>query len=353
MIVYALVFLMSCFFAFLHDFFSFKENKIIKFVFTILSAVPLFFIEAKRDEVGADYVLYENEFNYINSGHGYVHSDVGFQALNKLVACVGLGYHGLFAILALLLMSGVYAMAASLSLPFFPVVYLFIFSFNYLQSFSLIAQYAAISFLCFGFACLFCHKRISAIFLFFLAGLLHSSAFIFLCFIILYFLLQNSKRPYRLCTICLICTCVLSVSASNFIPILLAKTRFAVYYSRDNAALNSTSFLIINTFVFLMMVLICLMETNVRRDIVFMLFLAIQCMGFIGSLLQDSVPLMVRMVIYFSFFQIYIIPYSINKITKKSVRCTFYFAVFAAFLLWFIIFPISGNYYEILPYKMY
>ena len=30
MMVYALVFLVSCFFAFLHDIFSFKENKIIK-----------------------------------------------------------------------------------------------------------------------------------------------------------------------------------------------------------------------------------------------------------------------------------------------------------------------------------
>ena len=353
MMVYTLVFLVSCFFSFFPDLFSFPKNKSPQSVFLIPSATPLFFIEAKRDEVGADYVLYKNEFNYINSGHGYVHSDVGFQVLNKLVACMGLGYHGLFTILALLLVSGVYAMAASLSLPLFPVVYLFIVSFNYLQSFSLIAQYTAISFLCFGFACLFCNKKVFAIFLFFLAGLLHSSAFIFLCFVILYFLLQNSKRPYRLCIISLIFVCGLSVLGSKFIPVLLAKTRFAVYYTQDNTSLNSTSLLIINVFVFLMMALICLMETSVRRDIIFMLFFVIQCVGFISALLQSSIPLMVRMVMYFSFFQIYAIPYSINKITKKSVRYTFCLVVFVAFLLWFIIFPISGNYYEILPYKMY
>lgn len=319
--------------------------------FVILAGFPFLYLQAKRNELGADYQLYSREFIYINTGSGYVHTDLGFQELNKLVYSLGGDYKAMFATVAVIQTIGIYSLAVCSNIPLSMFSLLYFFSFHYLQSYSLIAQYTAIGLICLAFSFLLKRSYIPSFILLAIATTVHSSASVFFAYFFFFLLLKRTKSRSRLTALYVTIVVVFAGVAGKLFPVILKHTRFGVYYSRDNTDLNSTSMIVISALVVFLMVSVYMAEEKARSSLSYNFFLAIQLMALFSSLLQPVVPLMVRMAMYFSFFEIYAIPLALKTISGKQLRFIGYTVALFVFVAWFYMYPVSGNYYQVIPYK--
>lgn len=147
-----------------------------------------------------DYPLYEREFFYINYDYGWVHSDVGFRELNRVVFLLGGNAKTMFAVVALIQTIGVYALAVVVDIPLSAFSLLYFLTFNYLQSYSLIAQYTAIGLVSLAFALMFKKHHVLSLVLLLAAATVHSSSVIFIVLFIWYivFLQVDKKRRFIL-----------------------------------------------------------------------------------------------------------------------------------------------------------
>lgn len=317
----------------------------------VLAALPYFYFQAGRNELGVDYPLYEREFFYINYDYGWVHSDVGFRELNRVVFLLGGNAKTMFAVVALIQTIGVYALAVVVDIPLSAFSLLYFLTFNYLQSYSLIAQYTAIGLVSLAFALMFKKHHVLSLVLLLAAATVHSSSVIFIVLFIWYivFLQVDKKRRFILFSFGL--AALLGVLAPAVAPLVLRHTRFYAYFSLNFSFLNSTSMIIINIAVVALMLLVerfsgCAQSSELFAFFSFLMFLALTI-----SLLQPVIPLMVRFAMYFSFFSVYAIPIALKEIPSNKVQKCMYVAVLFLYLVWLIEFPIAGNYYQVIPYR--
>lgn len=362
MLIYGVAFITSVLFAYLCDVTTRQlQNRddshvfyrFLLTIFCVLSALPLILISGLRGDVGIDKSLYTREFLTIayDSG-GYVHSDFGFQILNKAVAFFSKNSMWLYIILAIIFIAGVYALAATFSSMYAFIVVLLFATYNYFQSLSLIAQFTAIGILCFGIrAMLKQHWMLSLVWVA-LASTCHLSAAIFFPVIGFCFLLQKANSPIRIFCSILIIIGILSIFASFVIPLIVRKTRYSVYLTMyDYSNLSSTSMILINITVLLFMFGVFFYRKDVRDDATIMILLIIQFVAVCLSLAQNQVNLLVRVVMYFSFFQIYSIPVFCRLIKSFKCRVFISLALITFMMLWVFIYPIMGNYYSVFPYE--
>ncbi|KFJ02252.1 EpsG family protein [Bifidobacterium thermacidophilum] len=328
-----------------------KDFKLSNAVLVILAGFPYFYLQATRNELGADYQLYEQEFGNINSGYGYVHTDRGFQELNKIVFALGGNYVAMFAVVALIQTVGVYVLATTLQVPLTVFSLLYFLTFNYLQSYSLIAQYTAIGIICMAFALMIRGNYLFSILLLLISATIHSSSVVFIAYFIFYIFLTKAKNKTRLSLLYGCVVIIFGLVAQKIIPMILGGTRFSAYFERDDTELNSTSMIVINLFVAGLMMAVYYLEKEARDKIIYNFVLSIQFMALVSSLLQSAVPLMVRMAMYFSFFIVYTIPITMREITEKRIRYFGYGIIFLVFTVWLLAFPMVGNYYQVIPYK--
>lgn len=96
MLVYIIMIIVSCFFAFLAC--KNTNNKFNKILF-VLTFLPLFVVSAIRFNVGRDYMdTYVYTFNKILYGATHIRIDFGFYFLNKLIIIFGGSYQWVFII---------------------------------------------------------------------------------------------------------------------------------------------------------------------------------------------------------------------------------------------------------------
>lgn len=324
---------------------------VLKIVLAVLAGFPFFYLQARRNELGADYQLYANEFVYINSGSGYVHSDSGFQELNRLVFFFGGDYKAMFAVVAFIQTVGVYSLAVSLGVPLSIFSLLYFLTFNYLQSFSLIAQYTAIGIVCLAFSLMLKRFYVPSLVLLAIAATIHSSSYIFFVYFLFYIFLEKTRNKIMLSALFAVAAVIFASVSSKLLPLILKNTRFGVYYERDNTDLNSTSMIVINMFIVLLMIMVFLIETDVRENVCYNFFFSIQFMALVAALLQPVVPLMVRMAMYFSFFEVYSVPLVLQKLSNKQLQSVIFIITLLAFTAWFYLYPVAGNYYQVIPYR--
>lgn len=317
-----------------------------------LSATPLILLGALRYRVGVDQGAYAKEF-YAHAAGKPVHTDRGFQLLNGLIYHLGGSDQALFAVCVGILVIGVYTLGSLFKGNLCLVVSLFIFSFHYFTAFSLIAQYTAIGVLCFAFYALFTGHPISGILLTIVAGTMHSSSFLFLPIIIVYVILEKIKKRWAL-TIGLCTVVVVGMANMKFLlPRLLKNSRFKGYLTDPlYADLKSASMVVIGIAVLLFMLIVLAQSDEALHDSKILLLFFIQFIETGLSLMQGDVILLFRLIYYFWFFEIFSIPLFTEYIKNQSIRSAIRHAVPFAYLAWEWVFPLRGNYYYILPYRI-
>lgn len=328
-----------------------KETGILPLVFKCLSAVPLLVIMALRDGVGTDYSSYASDYKIIQHG-GTTHTDAGFQALSHVVAFFGFSHLVLFGICSVILISGVYALAGIVENQLAMVVFLFLASFNYFISFSLISQYTAIGVLCWAFTCLFRERYFFATVALLVAGSLHSSSFIFVPVFVIFVLLKKIPKYGRLITgVVLFASVVGSSLLGILVPTLLKGTRFGGYLTDHKySSLKSGSLIVICIAIAFFMVLVRLLVEKSSQDATFQLLLIVQFVAMSLSLAQSQITLLFRMIYYFAFFAIIAIPYTMQFIRSRGMKTVVRCGVIISYLVWVVLFPFSNNDYDVLPY---
>lgn len=307
----------------------------------------------RANHVGTDTGLYVDEYyRLINHTGWYVHSDWGFQQLNLIVGEFTKNSSVFLSICAGIAIFGFYYLASMFRQALTLEVILFILSYNYFQIYSLIAQYVALGFLFIGIRFLLENRYLPALLFALVAGFMHSSAWVFLLLFLFKIVMDMTANAYRWSIASLSCLVVFSLFAGQILPWLLRNTRFSVYYHRDDSSLNSTSFVIINLAVLAFMTLIVFLEPWIKDSSLFQFFYVIEACGTACSLLQNQVPLMVRMVIYFSAFIPVSIPLFINALERKDLKRMFVILVLGSFAVWFLLFPVRLNYYNLFPYEI-
>lgn len=362
MIVYVLCFSSSIFISYLIDLcdneikskYILDKNKyipIVKYLLTTINFSILYCLAAIRT-VGVDMSLYSIEFERINDKLGYVHSDFGFQILNRLIYSLGGSSFYLFALCSFIFLFGSFYLMMYFKGYLCLEMFLFIFSFNYLQSYSLIAQSNAIGFILISFRLLLEKKYIRSLIPLLIAFSQHSSSIIFALIYVSFIIIDKFKRKDIIYKSIIPIAIILSVIIQAIIPILLKGTRFFVYLSTDNSNLNSTSQIIFSLFILFIFILIIVDNNNIIfNDRICLFFFILQIFCTIFSLMQFTINLLVRLNMYLAIFQIYSLPYFLSKVKRKHIYNLLLLLVICIYLLWFIFFPFLGNYYNVNNYS--
>lgn len=355
MLAYNLMILLSCGFAALHDLekrISYKKKKFISEILFWLSGVPLWIVSAFRSySVGVDtFEVYFTDYVNIESGL-WAHSDFGFQLINRIAIDLHLGFRFVLIVSSFIFIFGALALIADCSKNLLLPLMLLIFSFNYFQSLSLIAQYTAIGVLCFALKELLKNNLIRSIIITFIASSFHVSALYFIVIIIVYVFFQKNKNKVQSLIFISSLTLVIALFSSIIIPFIVENTRYKVYLNTTKYSdLSSMSQVVINisvaVFVFVSIIIKNRKEAITEKDCI-LVFLQVAAALF--ALAQWEVVLLVRFVMYLSFYQYVSITYFISNQRYKNITQTL---IILAYILWFYLFPIDGNYYNILPYTM-
>jgi hypothetical protein len=366
LLIYAVASCLALFGAFLHDLvvpvgkgtLGLKEFEVKRvdyvaaYGFKCLSAIPLLLVMILRDGVGTDYLLYSSDYQTILMG-GTTHTDIGFQALSRVLAYFGFSHIALFAICSIILVSGVYAVAVFVEKQLTMVVFLFLASFNYFTAFSLVAQYTAIGMLCWSFAFLLKRRYLLSASALLIACFFHSSSAVFVPVMFVFFLLKLFPKYRKQITgTVLLVASFGSIMLGTLLPPLLRSTRFIGYLSDNKySSLSSGSQTAISIAVVLFMLGVYLLTKNTSNDVYFDLLFIIQFIAMSLSLAQSQITLLFRLIYSFAFFSIIAIPYTIELIHSRAIRISVRVCIVFAYIIWVIAFPFSSNNYDVLPYQ--
>lgn len=359
MLPYLLMTLLSCTFAGMHDLVNriskknFDDRK--KYYCKILLALtglPLWFTSAFRSySVGVDtFDVYYTDYISIKSGFD-VHSDWGFQFINKIAINCHFGFRFVLIVSSFIFIYGALSLISECSDSMFTSTLLLIVSFNYMQSLSLIAQYTAIGVLCIALKELLKNRISVSVILTIIASLFHVSALYFLIIIFVFVVNMYAKNKFQnFCILSCVTVCI-AIFSSVIIPFIVEGTRFKVYLNSSRfSELSSFSQVVINVcvavFAFIALILQSRRGTVSGKDCVLAF---IQIAAAVFALAQWEVVLLVRFVMYFSFYQYVCIPYFASKFKHKFLLQSL---IIVSYCLWMIFYPLNGNYYNILPYHI-
>lgn len=366
MVVYLSALTISCFFAVTFDCLNMRcliniKDKVIpewlirtpfsSQLFWLLSATAMFLPSGLRYKVGTDYDFYEQEYNLAISG-GKTHYDIGFTLLNKTAKLMGGGYWLVIAISSALFIYGMWYLGSSVKDNLLLFVFLVFFSYQYFNSVSLIAQYAAIGLIAISIALLLKKKYFTSAVIVLLASSLHSSALIFMPILLLYWMLQKTSKKGRVFFIGSILIILSPILCVKFLPWLISKTRFAGYLadtSRDGYA--SGSYMVINFAILGALIVLCFMQKKLLKEVNFQFIFMFQLISTALSIMQWQMSMLVRLLMYFTVFQPVMLAYLVSRIENKKIRTVSYVAIAAAYLIWFFAFPLPRNIYDPLPYQ--
>lgn len=354
---YSLVMLIASLIAFLYDCSVDESDNTVKSVFRryvllILTILPILLIAGCRGlAVGVDnkYVYYP-EFQMLRYST-YHHSDIGFYTLSKIVYSVTGSYQPFVFVLSLIFISGFYSFATLFKRNVCFITILLFLSFNLFASFSLIAQFTAIGMGLFGLRLLVEDHRVASFVVIVIGSTFHVSELVFLLFWIGYIALSCIK-PLNLARRILFLAYVFGALVGIvLIPILASYTRFKHYATATQfSSLSSTSFIVINVFITLLVILLYYRTNKFNDNKLLFLLLVMQASGTVLSFFQGQILLLVRMLYYFNIFQCFIVPASIQYVENKLVRNVLRIAVIGSFALWVLLYPFSQNAYDVLPY---
>lgn len=311
-------------------------------VYLLISFIVLFILSAFRDvSVGTDTYNYETTFNNLENGIYWVkeHIEPGWVFLNELTLYFGLGFQSLLFLVSFITLAFVFTVAVKNSPNPMLTIFLYYNLYFYFLSFNISRQMLAASIICFSFFYLLRKQYLVFISFVLLSSLFHISSLVAILFVFWDFI--NLKKINYIFLIIL--SFFIGLFGYDFIYLIL--DRFVVEdfsYIRDensgNILGNALYLILFNSFIFALMMPFRKIDNYFKHILLFAIIMN----------LIIRVPFGVRLLIYFSIYQIIFYPYFIELLKGREVKI-FYLSLILLFSYFILLY--NFGYGGILPYS--
>lgn len=308
--IYLMIMIFSVFFALLAtkktDISSKIKNKFLYFLSYLCILLP----HGLRYGIGTDY-FYTYVPGFISVGQGKeFYSEIGFVFLNKIIYLLTEDYKVMFfitsAIIFLFIYKGIIDNSKNILIS---IILIFITQF-YFSSMNLLRQAIAMSIIFYSFKYLKNNNKIKYVFTCLFATLFHNSALFMIALVFLYNKKITRKKQIIFCLSLLALTPILG----EFIKFIITNyTKYGWYYQTFYATVSVSVILVIANLVLFILGLIYLPKDDDEYRILNNINFISMCL----TVISPVIPLIFRVIKYFTIFQILFIPYLLSK-EKKS-----------------------------------
>lgn len=344
LVIYFFVFFLEFIFCY------FASKTKYKFLIFISFLIPIIFI-GFRYNVGTDYKNYLYLFYKIKTVQFNnllnIDCELGALILFKLISICFSEEKIIFVALAFLSIYPLFKSNKMFDYKFLPFSIL-IFNFIYLPFFmNGMRQGVAISFILYSFILLLKKKNKRCIFNFFIAFLFHtSSIFVLPYFLIFYFI--NKYKKNNILVVNVLFSIFVSFIILFYFKDLMNSLNFELYsYYINDINSSSLSFQYLISYIPSVFIILFMKKKNIILD-TFKSFLISGCIyGFVGT----SSHYLSRIGLYFTFFEVILMPYLLNNINDKKFKLFLSLLYFVYLIIYFLYqFYFQGK-NEIIPYQ--
>ena len=349
------------------------KNKKIKVILLILAVIPMLLVSALRYQVGTDYTKrYVENYRMLQKGIDVEDLEIGFKAIDYVCLFFTKDAYLLFIVTSLIILSIVFEVIYKKSSNSILSVIIFFLGGYFFGTLNLVRQYIAVAFILLGYQFLMFENRKKAYSLFVLCGILaflmHSSSIV--CFAIMFLTRKNIINIKWVLPVSVLIL-ILNKNIMTILAPIIKNTRFNIYLT-GKFTQGDLSIITIaeNLIVYLWFSIIYYYEKRQNRKLEKegITFLNIQGITLLLSVSGVVHTQFMRIMIYFSAFQILSIPYFFNitnyeeiaekiktKINKnisgKAIKTITYACIVLAFSGMLIYTNILHNDNGVLPYK--
>ena len=349
------------------------KNKKIKVILLILAVIPMLLVSALRYQVGTDYTKrYVENYRMLQKGIDVEDLEIGFKAIDYVCLFFTKDAYLLFIVTSLIILSIVFEVIYKKSSNSILSVIIFFLGGYFFGTLNLVRQYIAVAFILLGYQFLMFENRKKAYSLFVLCGILaflmHSSSIV--CFAIMFLTRKNIINIKWVLPVSVLIL-ILNKNIMTILAPIIKNTRFNNYLT-GKFEQGDLSIITIaeNLIVYLWFSIIYYYEKRQNRKLEKegITFLNIQGITLLLSVSGVVHTQFMRIMIYFSAFQILSIPYFFNitnyeeiaekiktKINKnisgKAIKTITYACIVLAFSGMLIYTNILHNDNGVLPYK--
>jgi len=291
---------------------SFLMNKFLIFISFIIVLLP----HAFRYGIGTDY-FYTYVPGFLATGKGVeFYDEIGFELLNKCVYVLTHDYRGLFFICSVFifffLYRGIIKNSKNLSLS----ILLIFLTQCYFYSMNMMRQSMAIVVIFYSFKYIKNNQKIKYILCCLAASLIHSSALLMIPFIFIYNMELGKIKKLIICLFLF----VFSGSVGNVIHYIVNNyTSYGWYYNSTFATETVPMTLILtNLLLFLLNIIYYPDKTEYDRE--YKILSNINFIGMCFVIVSPTIPLIYRIVKYFTIFQILLVPEMFKRIKEPKIR---------------------------------
>ena len=325
----------------------YEEDKIKGKIFIFISFIILLLLIGLRYNVGTDYESYLRVYKIIRitpwNQLNNINMELGCKVLFKLISTFSKNDYIIFIFTGFLTIYPIYKLNKVLNYKYLPYSILTFCMLFLPFCLNGIRQGIALSFLCLSFTYLYKKEYKKTIISFVTGFLFHKSSLLFLPYEILYIIIKEKK--YRKYSIMI--TIIISIAILFFFKDLMNVDELEKYtyllkkISVENISLNSLFFYT----PILIITLIYKQKTTVY-NILQSLFID----GIILHIVGTSAQFFYRISLYFTTYQIILIPYIIQNIKTKNSRITIKMIYIIYLIIYFVYFSYICGKHEIFPY---
>ncbi|WP_294184183.1 EpsG family protein [uncultured Clostridium sp.] len=355
MIVYISAIIISIFFAYLAVLSKIRNKyklaksdisyNIIYKIFAVISFLPLFLVSAFRYYVGTDYFpRYVLGLLEVKSGNKNVY-EIGFRMFNKLILMFTDDYAWLFIITSFIFCAFIYKTIYEQSVDVCFSILLLLITNSYFISMNAVRQSICIAIFMYSIKYIKQGNLLKYMICICIAATIHISSLIY---IPVYFISKiKINVKIHMCILALIV--VFSPLISKIFIYIVLRTKYAFYFSTSfNTGNISFWKLLINISVLL---LCYIMNSKIREDKYCTILINLQFIAVILLMFSNHIPLMDRVVMYFTFLQILLLPRIISYIRLNWVRFNVKACIISFYTIYMINTIIVRGYEGVLPYQ--
>ena len=321
-----------------------NNNNKYKKIYIIASFLVALFPIAFRYGIGTDYFYtYYPYFNFIGKGKRFF-DEIGFNLLNKIVYVLTGDFRVLVFITSFIFLYYIYKGILENSKDIvFSIILLFIGQ-AYFYSMNMIRQSIAISILFYAIKFLTENQKRKYIIACLIASTIHISSFLMIPLVFI----DKIKIREKAKIIILILVLLLSPLINYIMNEIIMTTKYAWYYESEYKTLSvSTIVIVLNVIVF---ILDLIYSNKNKGSKEYRILSNINFFGIILLVVANSVPLLNRLIRYFSIFHILFIPMIIKSEKNRNMNLLLKMFVFNLFFItmYYQIFMLGGD--EVVPY---
>lgn len=318
-----------------------KQEKISK-IFLFLSFIIAYFFMAVRYNIGTDYsYIYVPYFYGIGNGT-MAFPEEGFNLLNKVIYILTGDYRILFAITSLIFIGLIYLAIKENSTNITISVLMIFLGQSYFYSMNMVRQAIAIAIIFYAYKYIKKKQFVKYLLASLLAFTIHNTSIV----MIPTYFIANLNMTRKTKVITALGIIAIASSLGRVIQNVLINTKYYMYYDVYGTGNITTLLLITNILIFILS-----LYYHSKDDKEYNILSNINFMGFCMIIIGAYIPLVDRIVRYFTIFQILLVPKILEKEQNQKIRITLKLILFGVLfaIMYYQIILLKGE--AVYPYQ--